>query len=140
MAVPHEFFDIDYPGYVPLEISLKEPDDFLKVKETLSRIGVASKKGNELFQSCHILHKQGRYFICHFKEMFTLDGKVSDFCEGDIEKRNSIAKLLQEWGLLKIITDITALPSSGLSQIKIISFKEKENWILSPKYNIGKKY
>jgi hypothetical protein len=139
MAVLHEFFNIDYPGYQPLEISLENPDDFLKVRETLSRIGVASKKGNTLFQSCHILHKQGRYFITHFKEMFSLDGKESDFSDGDLGKRNSIAKLLQEWGLIKIVNDISTLEFAGLSQIKIISFREKDEWVLTPKYNIGKK-
>mgnify|MGYP001083287010 FL=1 len=93
-----DFFNIDYEGYVPLEILLEDPENFLKVKETLSRIGVASKKDNTLYQSCHILHKQGRYFITHFKELFALDGKAADFSDNDLERRNTIAKLLQEWG------------------------------------------
>lgn len=132
------FFDIDYHDYQPLEILLEDPENFLKIKETLSRIGVASKKDNTLYQSCHILHKQGRYFITHFKEMFALDGKNADFMENDLQRRNTIAKLLQEWGLLTIVNseDLDYCP---MSQIKIISFKEKDNWNLVPKYNIGKK-
>ena len=133
------FFNIDYPGYQPLEILLEDPENFLKIKETLSRIGVASKKDNTLYQSCHILHKQGRYFITHFKELFALDGKDADFMDNDLERRNTIAKLLQDWGLLKIITIIGEDEYGPLSQIKIISYKEKENWNLVPKYNIGKK-
>jgi hypothetical protein len=133
------FFGIDYPGYQPLEILLEDPENFLKIKETLSRIGVASKKDNTLYQSCHILHKQGRYFITHFKELFALDGKEADFMDNDLERRNTIAKLLQDWGLLKIITVIGEEEYSPLSQIKIISFKEKNDWNLVPKYNIGKK-
>jgi hypothetical protein len=133
------FFSIDYPGYQPLEILLEDPENFLKIKETLSRIGVASKKDNTLYQSCHILHKQGRYFITHFKELFALDGKDADFMDNDLERRNTIAKLLQDWGLLKIITVIGEEEYGPLSQIKIISFKEKNDWNLVPKYNIGKK-
>lgn len=133
------FFNIDYPDYQPLEILLEDPENFLKIKETLSRIGVASKKDNTLYQSCHILHKQGRYFITHFKELFALDGKEADFMENDLERRNTIAKLLQDWGLLKIITPITEDNLAPLSQIKIISYKEKHEWNLVPKYNIGKK-
>jgi hypothetical protein len=120
-----------------LEISLKEPDDFLKIRETLSRIGVASRREKKLYQSCHILHKQGRYYIVHFKELFALDGKDTNLSDNDIARRNSIAKLLKDWGLVEILgnTDMVA----PLSQIKIISFKEKEEWILETKYNIGKK-
>ena len=120
-----------------LEVSLKEPDDFLKIRETLSRIGVASRRERKLYQSCHILHKQGRYYIVHFKELFALDGKETNLSDNDIARRNSIAKLLKDWGLVEIKgnTDIVA----PLSQIKIISYKEKDEWILETKYNIGKK-
>ena len=133
------FFSIDYPDYQPLEILLEDPENFLKIKETLSRIGVASKKDNTLYQSCHILHKQGRYFITHFKELFALDGKEADFMDDDLERRNTIAKLLQDWGLLKIIGDLNEESLAPLNKIKIISFKEKNDWNLVPKYNIGKK-
>ena len=133
------FFDIDFPGYKPMEILLSQPDDFLKVRETLSRIGVASRKENILYQSCHILHKQGRYFITHFKELFALDGKEADLTENDLQRRNSIAKLLSDWGLVTIIQPLTEEDLAPLSQIKIISFKEKNDWNLVPKYNIGKK-
>ncbi len=133
------FFNIDYEGYVPLEILLEDPENFLKVKETLSRIGVSSKKDNTLYQSCHILHKQGRYFITHFKELFALDGKAADFSDNDLERRNTIAKLLQEWGLIKIVNEADSLEFAPLSQVKIISYKEKKEWNLVPKYNIGKK-
>jgi hypothetical protein len=111
----------------------------LKVKETLTRIGVASKKDNILYQSCHILHKRGHYFIVHFKELFALDGKDTDIVDNDIERRNSIAKLLQDWGLLKIVDINKHVTMAPLSQIKVISFKEKDQWQLVPKYNIGKK-
>ena len=134
-----DFFNIDYEGYVPLEILLEDPENFLKVKETLSRIGVASKKDNTLYQSCHILHKQGRYFITHFKELFALDGKAADFSDNDLERRNTIAKLLQEWGLIKIVNEADSLEFAPLSQVKIISYKDKKEWNLVPKYNIGKK-
>ena len=120
-----------------LEVKLKEPDDFLKVRETLSRIGVASRKERKLYQSCHILHKQGRYFIVHFKELFALDGKQTNLSENDIARRNTIAKLLKDWGLVEIQGE--AEPIAPLSQIKIISFKEKNDWTLETKYNIGKK-
>jgi|TARA_R110002153_G_scaffold122499_1_gene268424 hypothetical protein len=120
-----------------LEVGLKEPDDFLKVRETLSRIGVASRKERKLYQSCHILHKQGRYFITHFKELFALDGKVVNLSENDIARRNTIANLLKDWGLVDIIG--IAEPVAPLSQIKVLSFKEKNEWELSTKYNIGKK-
>ena len=133
------FFSIDYPGYQPLEILLEDPENFLKIKEPLSRIGVASKKENTLYQSCHILHKQGRYFITHFKELFALDGKDADLMDNDLERRNTIAKLLQDWGLLKIVSSIPEDFFAPLSQIKIISYKEKGEWNLVPKYNIGKK-
>ena len=120
-----------------LEVGLKEPDDFLKIRETLSRIGVASRRERKLYQSCHILHKQGRDYIVHFKELFALDGKETNLSDNDIARRNSIAKLLKDWGLVEIKgnTDIVA----PLSQIKIISYKEKDEWILETKYNIGKK-
>ena len=120
-----------------LEIKFKESDDFLKIKETLTRIGIASKRDNKLFQSCHILHKQSRYYLVHFKELFKLDGKPTDISENDIDRRNTIAKLLSEWGLLELIDPIgNTVP---MSQIKIISFKDKENWELVPKYNLGGK-
>ena len=122
-----------------LEVSLKEPDDFLKVRETLTRIGVASRKDKKLFQSCHILHKQGRYFIVHFKELFALDGKHSNLSENDIERRNTIAQLLADWGLISIVNPDIAENKAPLSQIKVISFKDKGNWTLETKYNIGKK-
>ena len=120
-----------------LEVGLSEPDDFLKIRETLSRIGVASRKERKLYQSCHILHKQGRYYIVHFKELFALDGKETNLSENDIARRNTIANLLRDWGLVEVIG--TSEPVAPLSQIKIISFKEKDEWILETKYNIGKK-
>ena len=120
-----------------LEVGLKEPDDFLKVCETLSRIGVASRKERKLYQSCHILHKQGRYYITHFKELFALDGKVVNLSENDIARRNTITNLLKDWGLVDIIGN--AEPVAPLSQIKVLSFKEKDEWQLETKYNIGKK-
>ena len=119
------------------EVTLKEPDDFLKVRETLSRIGVSSRKEKKLYQSCHILHKQGKYYIVHFKELFALDGKEHNITENDIGRRNSIAGLLKDWGLVSF--DNTPEPKARLSQIKVISFKEKSEWVLEPKYNIGKK-
>ena len=122
-----------------LEVQLKEPDDFLKVRETLTRIGVASRKDKKLFQSCHILHKQGRYFIVHFKELFALDGKEANLTENDIERRNTIAQLLSDWGLIAIINTTVAEKKAPLSQIKVLSFKEKGEWDLQAKYNIGKK-
>ena len=120
-----------------LEVGLKEPDDFLKVRETLSRIGVASRKEKKLYQSCHILHKQGRYFIVHFKELFALDGKNTNLTENDISRRNTIAKLLLDWGLVNIISEIGE--AAPLSQIKVLSYAEKNDWVLETKYNIGKK-
>ena len=119
------------------EVLLKEPDDFLKIRETLSRIGVASRKERKLYQSCHILHKQGRYYIVHFKELFALDGKDTNLSENDIARRNTIVKLLSDWGLVTMTG--TPEPIAPLSQIKIIAFKEKDEWILETKYNIGKK-
>ena len=120
-----------------LEVGLKQPDDFLKIRETLSRIGVASRKERKLYQSCHILHKQGRYYIVHFKELFALDGKQTNLSDNDVARRNTIANLLRDWGLVTIMG--SAEPVAPLSQIKIISFKEKSEWILETKYNIGKK-
>jgi len=122
-----------------LEVTLNEPDDFLKVRETLTRIGVASRKDNKLYQSCHILHKQGRYFIVHFKELFLLDGKKSNLEENDVARRNTIATLMSDWGLISIDNKNKAEPLAPLRQIKIIPFKEKNNWELCPKYNIGNK-
>ena len=120
-----------------LEVVLKEPDDFLKIRETLSRIGVASRKEKKLYQSCHILHKQGKYYIVHFKELFALDGKNTNLSENDIARRNRIATLLDDWRLVAITGETD--PIAPLRQIKIISFKEKNDWILETKYNIGKK-
>ena len=120
-----------------LEVSLNEPDDFLKIRETLTRIGVASRKDQKLYQSCHILHKQGRYFIVHFKELFLLDGKPSNLIENDLERRNTIATLLADWGLVTIINPNASKSLAPLRQIKVIPFKEKTQWELCPKYNIG---
>ena len=122
-----------------LEIVLNEPDDFLKVRETLTRIGIASRKDRKLYQSCHILHKQGRYFIVHFKELFLLDGKKSNLEENDIARRNTIAQLMSDWGLISVYSNKSLEPLAPLRQIKIIPFKEKNNWELCPKYNIGNK-
>ena len=120
-----------------LEVTLNEPDDFLKIRATLTRIGVASRKDNKLFQSCHILHKQGRYFIVHFKELFLLDGKPSNLIENDIQRRNTISTLLADWGLINIVNPDVAKDLAPLRQIKVIPFKEKSQWELCPKYNIG---
>ena len=120
-----------------LEVTLNEPDDFHKIRETLTRIGVASRKDNKLFQSCHILHKQGRYFIVHFKELFLLDGKPSNLVENDIERRNTISTLLADWGLINMVNPDVAKDLAPLRQIKVIPFKEKSQWELCPKYNIG---
>jgi len=130
---------VDWSPASMLEITLNEPDDFLKVKETLTRIGVASRKEQKLFQSCHILHKQGRYFIVHFKELFLLDGKKSNLEENDIARRNTIATLISDWGLVTIDDPSLAKPVAPMRQIKIISFKDKSEWDLQPKYNIGQK-
>ena len=120
-----------------LEVTLNEPDDFLKIRETLTRIGVASRKDQKLYQSCHILHKQGRYFIVHFKELFLLDGKPSNLLENDIHRRNTISTLLADWGLISIVKPDLAKEIAPLRQIKVIPFKEKSQWELCPKYNIG---
>ena len=122
-----------------LEVKIKEPDDFLKIRETLTRIGVASRKERKIYQSCHILHKQGRYFIVHFKELFALDGKEANLTDNDIERRNTIAQLLCDWGLVELVNKIQESNKAPLSQIKVLPFKEKNEWTLEPKYNIGKK-
>ena len=122
-----------------VEVLLNEPDDFLKVRETLTRIGVASRKEKKLYQSCHILHKQGKYYIVHFKELFALDGKQADITDNDLERRNTIAKLLSDWGLIKIIDYTKFTELAPLSQIKVISYKDKHEWDLQTKYNIGNK-
>tara|TARA_B100000519_G_C14170256_1_gene403529 strand:- start:393 stop:800 length:408 start_codon:yes stop_codon:yes gene_type:complete len=123
-----------------VEVRLKKDDDFLKIRETLTRIGVASKKEKTLYQSCHILHKQGRYFIVHFKELFALDGKPSNFSESDIARRNTITNLLKEWDLVEIVSDSqTQNPVAPISQVKVLPFKEKQEWELVAKYNIGKR-
>jgi hypothetical protein len=129
--------DFNWTQEQMLEVGLKEPDDFLKVRETLSRIGVASRKERKLYQSCHILHKQGRYFIVHFKELFALDGKKTNLSENDVARRNTIANLLSDWGLVNVVGK--AEPVAPLSQIKVLSFREKDEWTLETKYNIGKK-
>lgn len=134
--------DVIYYDWTPesmLEVTLPTPDNFLKVKETLTRIGVASKKDKKLYQSAHILHKQGRYFIVHFKELFILDNKDSNISVNDIERRNAIASLLEDWGLLNVVSKPDTDTHAVLSQIKILSFKEKHDWELVPKYNIGQK-
>ena len=122
-----------------LEVTIKQPDDFLKVRETLTRIGVASRKDKTLFQSCHILHKQGKYYITHFKELFALDGKTSTLSENDIQRRNTIALLLQDWNLIDVVNTALVENKAPLSQIKVIAYKEKGDWTLESKYNIGKK-
>tara|TARA_B100001250_G_scaffold391610_1_gene392665 strand:+ start:110 stop:529 length:420 start_codon:yes stop_codon:yes gene_type:complete len=122
-----------------IEVALKEPDDFLKVRETLTRIGVASRKEKKIYQSCHILHKRGKYYIVHFKELFALDGKQTNLSINDVQRRNRIASLLSDWGLLSIITTDKIDTIAPLNQIKVLSFKEKGEWILESKYNIGKK-
>ena len=122
-----------------VEISLKEPDDFLKVRETLTRIGEASRKEKKLYQSCHILHKKGQYYIVHFKELFALDGKRANLSENDVQRRNRIIKLLSDWGLVEIVKIDEVKDAAPLSQIKVIAYKEKHDWTLESKYNIGKK-
>jgi len=132
--------ELEWTPDLMLEVTLNEADDFLKVRETLSRIGVASRKERKLYQSCHILHKQGRYFIVHFKELFALDGKTTNFSENDEARRNTIANLLTEWELISLVEpDKSSEPTVPLSQLKILSFKEKDEWELTPKYNIGNK-
>ena len=129
----------DWDADKMIEIRLKQPDDFLKVRETLTRIGVASRSERKLYQSCHILHKQGRYYIVHFKELFLLDGKNSDFSENDQQRRNRITKLLSDWGLVDVVNEELIEEASSISQIKILPHKEKDEWELIPKYSIGSK-
>lgn len=128
---------IEWTPAMMLEVTLREPDDFLKVRETLTRIGVASRRENKLFQSCHILHKQGRYFIVHFKELFLLDGKPSNLMENDLRRRNTIVTLLSDWGLIEPVNPEQLKDTAPLRQIKIISYRDKSNWELCAKYNIG---
>ena len=130
---------MDWDAYAMIEVRLKQPDDFLKVRETLTRIGVASRSDKKLYQSCHILHKQGRYYIVHFKELFLLDGKNSDFSENDLQRRNRITKLLSDWGLVEVVNEDTINNIASVSQIKILPHKEKSEWTLVPKYSIGSK-
>ena len=122
-----------------IEVTLKEPDDFLKVRETLTRIGVASRKEKKIYQSCHILHKQGKYYIVHFKELFALDGKRANLFNNDVQRRNRIAQLLSDWGLVNVVTTSAIEDAAPLSQIKVLSYKDKYEWTLESKYNIGKK-
>ena len=122
-----------------VEVLLNEPDDFLKVRETLTRIGVASRKEKKLYQSCHILHKQGRYYLVHFKELFALDGKRANLTPNDVQRRNRITKLLSDWGLISIVREESVADIAPLNQIKVLSYKDKGDWILEQKYNIGKK-
>ena len=129
----------DWDASSMVEVRLKQPDDFLKVRETLTRIGVASRNERKLYQSCHILHKQGRYYIVHFKELFLLDGKNSDFSDNDLQRRNRITKLLSDWGLVDVINEDMIEEASSISQIKILPHKEKAEWELIPKYSIGSK-
>jgi hypothetical protein len=133
-----EMEEINWTQEQLLEVGLNEPDDFLKVRETLSRIGVASRKEKKLYQSCHILHKQGRYYIVHFKELFALDGKRTNISTNDLSRRNTIANLLEDWGLIQIMSE-SPYEAAPLSQIKILTYKEKNEWLLETKYNIGKK-
>ncbi len=130
--------EYDWSPEKMIEVFLSEPDDFLKVRETLTRIGVASRKEKKLYQSCHILHKQGKYFIVHFKELFALDGKKANLSMNDVQRRNRIIQLLSDWGLITTVSEDT-LDIAPLNQIKVISYKEKNNWVLETKYNIGKK-
>ena len=129
--------EISWSQDMMLEVSLKEPDDFLKIRETLTRIGVASRKEKKLYQSCHIIHKKGKYYIVHFKELFALDGKQANITKNDIERRNRITKLLFDWGLINLGVEITDI--APLNQIKVLSYKDKGDWTLESKYNIGKK-
>jgi len=122
-----------------VEVTLSEPDDFLKVRETLTRIGVASRKEKKLYQSCHILHKQGRYYLVHFKELFALDGKHANLTVNDVQRRNRIARLLADWGLIAIVKEDSIADIAPLNQIKVLAYKDKNDWILEQKYNIGKK-
>ena len=131
--------DVDWTKDDMVEVTLKEPDDFLKIRETLTRIGVASRKERKLYQSCHILHKKGQYYIVHFKELFALDGKKANLSENDLQRRNSIIKLLSDWGLVEIVKLSEVVNVAPLSQIKVIAYREKGEWMLESKYNIGKK-
>lgn len=130
---------VEWVPEMMVEVYLKEPDDFLKVRETLTRIGVASRKEKKLYQSCHILHKQGRYYIVNFKELFALDGKYANITVNDIQRRNRIIRLLSDWGLITVANENQIMNIAPLNQIKVIAFKEKDEWILEQKYNIGKK-
>jgi hypothetical protein len=130
---------VNWTPEMMVEVILNEPDDFLKVRETLTRIGVASRKEKKLYQSCHILHKQGRYYITHFKELFALDGKHANLTVNDVQRRNRIARLLADWGLITIVNEDSIMDIAPLNQIKVLSYKDKNDWILEQKYNIGKK-
>ena len=131
--------EIKWSQDLMLEVTLREPDDFLKVRETLTRIGVASRKERKLYQSCHILHKKGKYYIVHFKELFALDGKSTNISENDLQRRNRISKLLSDWGLISIVDELREDELAPLNQIKVLSYKDKGEWTLESKYNIGKK-
>ena len=131
--------DIQWKQSDMVEVTLGEPDDFLKVRETLTRIGVASRKEKKIYQSCHILHKQGKYYIVHFKELFALDGKKTNFSDNDLQRRNRIAKLLSDWGLISVVDEDKISELAPLNQIKVLSFKDKSEWTLESKYNIGRK-
>lgn len=134
-----EIVEVKWEPTDMVEVVLTEPDDFLKVRETLTRIGVASRKERKLYQSCHILHKQGRYYIVHFKELFALDGKKTNLSLNDVQRRNRIAKLLSDWGLISVVKEESIEDLAPLNQIKVLSFKEKDEWSLESKYNIGRK-
>ena len=130
---------VDWSPELMVEVNLNEPDDFLKVRETLTRIGVASRKEKKLYQSCHIMHKQGRYYIVHFKELFALDGKHANLTVNDFQRRNRIARLLVDWGLVSVVSEESILDIAPLNQIKVLAYKDKGDWVLEQKYNIGKK-
>ncbi len=134
-----EIIEVKWEPSDMVEVVLTEPDDFLKVRETLTRIGVASRKERKLYQSCHILHKQGRYYIVHFKELFALDGKKTNLSLNDVQRRNRIAKLLSDWGLISVVKEESIEDLAPLNQIKVLAFKEKDEWSLESKYNIGRK-
>ena len=134
-----EVLEYNWSPETMIEVILKEPDDFLKVRETLTRIGVASRKEKKIYQSCHILHKQGKYYIVHFKELFALDGKKANLFVNDIQRRNRISQLLSDWGLVSVVDPSTIEDCAPLSQIKVLSYKDKGDWTLESKYNIGKK-
>ena len=138
MSVLHEP-EVNWDPNQMVEVTLNEPDDFLKVRETLTRIGVASRKEKKIYQSCHILHKQGRYFLVHFKELFALDGKHANLTSNDVQRRNRIAQLLVDWGLVGIVNSDTIQDVAPLNQIKVLAYKDKGDWILETKYNIGSK-